>query len=199
MTEQSSMSLILLAQHLTYQDSVLQYSHIMCMLTLHYRCGPCKQFTPVLAQFYADMNKKGKKFEIVFVSRDNTEEQFVSYFQRMPWLAVTLDNLQYCLEATNAKFSVKGIPYLVVLDGSDASIYTLEGRQKIAQDQYGLEFPWAPRSPAALMKKFIPRSVRELLAAQVGNLKKKLVGLLHKLLAGNPPGRLLLKVFGSKV
>lgn len=40
-------------------------------------CAPCRQFTPVLAKFYEEMNKKGKKFEIVWVSRDNSADEFV--------------------------------------------------------------------------------------------------------------------------
>ena len=39
-------------------------------------CGPCRQFTPLLSKFYAEMNKKGKKFEVVFVSRDRSQEEF---------------------------------------------------------------------------------------------------------------------------
>lgn len=38
-------------------------------------CGPCRQFTPVLADFYKRMNAKGKKFEVIFVSRDQSSEE----------------------------------------------------------------------------------------------------------------------------
>ena len=39
-------------------------------------CGPCRQFTPILSKFYSEMNKKGKKFEVVFISRDRSQEEF---------------------------------------------------------------------------------------------------------------------------
>jgi thiol-disulfide isomerase/thioredoxin len=50
-------------------------------------CQPCRQFTPQLAAFYKEMNKKGKKFEIVFVSRDRSSDEFAGYYSKMPWLS----------------------------------------------------------------------------------------------------------------
>jgi len=47
--------------------------------TWHYR-----QFTPQLEKFYNEMNRKGKKFEIVFVSRDHSNEEFAGYYSKMP-------------------------------------------------------------------------------------------------------------------
>ena len=70
-------------------------------------CGPCKQFTPVLAQLYKSLNKKGKKFEVVWLSRDRTSEEFLGYYQQMPWLAVTLQNLQPILEKIAPKYQLK--------------------------------------------------------------------------------------------
>lgn len=144
------------------------------------------------------MNKKGKKFEIIWVSRDSTAEDFVSYYQKMPWLAVTTDNIEKCLEATSAKFAVRGIPYLVVLDGTDGSVYTLDGRGKLAQDPYGLEFPWRPRTPGALLKRIVPVSVRQIIAKQFANVKQRCVTALRSLLSKVAPGRLILKLFGSQ-
>ena len=72
-------------------------------------CGPCKQFTPVLAQLYKSLNKKGKKFEVVWLSRDRSSEEFLGYYQQMPWLAVTLQNLQPILEKIAPKYQLKVI------------------------------------------------------------------------------------------
>lgn len=161
----------------------------------HRRCGPCNQFTPVLAQFYADMNKKGKKFEVIWVSRDNTEAEFVSYYQKMPWLAVTVNNLQKCLDVTATKFQVRGIPHLVILDGYDGSVYTLDGRSKVAQDQYGLEFPWRPRTPGTLLKQIIPRSLQNLLQQQVTQAKQKLMLMLRGVLDSILPSSIINRIF----
>ena len=73
-------------------------------------CGPCKQFTPVLAQLYKSLNKKGKKFEVVWLSRDRSSEEFLGYYQQMPWLAVTLQNLQPVLEKIAPKYQLKVTP-----------------------------------------------------------------------------------------
>ena len=64
-------------------------------------CAPCKQFTPILAQFYNTVNKKlgcknisdpiDRKFEIIWVSRDSSVEEFVNYYSKMPWLALPFD------------------------------------------------------------------------------------------------------------
>ena len=70
-------------------------------------CGPCKQFTPVLAQLYKSLNKKGKKFEVVWLSRDRSSEEFLGYYQQMPWLAVTLQNIQPVLEKIAPKYQLK--------------------------------------------------------------------------------------------
>lgn len=72
-------------------------------------CGPCKQFTPVLAQLYKNLNKKGKKFEVVWLSRDRSSEEFLGYYQKMPWLAVTLQNVQPILEKIAPMYQLKVI------------------------------------------------------------------------------------------
>jgi nucleoredoxin len=53
-------------------------------------CGPCRGFTPVLAEYYKK-NHDSKKLEIVFVSADQNDAKFKEYFAEMPWLAVSFD------------------------------------------------------------------------------------------------------------
>jgi nucleoredoxin len=57
-------------------------------LSAHW-CPPCKQFTPVLAEFYKQVNASGKVFEVVFVSFDNDDQSFKNYLSTMPWIAIT--------------------------------------------------------------------------------------------------------------
>merc|ERR1711874_269399 len=50
-------------------------------------CPPCRNFTPVLAEKYKELQACGKSFEIVFASSDRTVESFGEYYETMPWLA----------------------------------------------------------------------------------------------------------------
>ena len=126
-------------------------------------CGPCRTFTPQLAQFYQEMNKKGKKFEIVWVSRDRTADDYVMYYSKMPWLAVPISNVEQVFNNIAGKYNCKGFPHMVILDGYDASVYTLDGRTMVAKDKYGLEFPWAPRT----LMNALPRPLKDLIKRQV--------------------------------
>ena len=58
-------------------------------------CPPCRSFTPVLKKFYQKVKAaQGDKFEIVFVSSDQDENQFNGYFGEMPWLAVAFTDAE---------------------------------------------------------------------------------------------------------
>jgi thiol-disulfide isomerase/thioredoxin len=122
-------------------------------------CGPCRQFTPKLVDYYKEVNKKGKKFEVVLVSQDQNPTDFVEYFQKMPWLAIPMDEVVDYVQTLGAQFRLKGIPHLVILDGYDATVYTLDGRGKIMSDKYGLEYPYRPRT----VLNAIPRPLKNLL------------------------------------
>ena len=53
-------------------------------------CPPCRSFTPILATWYSKLTSgtlKGK-FEVIFLSSDQSEEEFDSYFKTMPWCAL---------------------------------------------------------------------------------------------------------------
>jgi hypothetical protein len=52
------------------------------------RCPPCRGYTPELASSYTSIVAMGKSFEIVFVSSDQDEPAFQSFFAEMPWLAL---------------------------------------------------------------------------------------------------------------
>lgn len=77
-------------------------------------CPPCKGFTPTLAAAYNTINQGQKQLEIVFVSADQSEEDFKNYFSSMPWLSMVFD-----VDAHGDvcdKFDISSIPSLVVLN-----------------------------------------------------------------------------------
>jgi nucleoredoxin len=80
-------------------------------------CGPCRQFTPKLVQWYQGFKSKHADFELVFFSNDTSEESMEEYMdgETMPWPAVRFDKLKsHKLDA----FSARGIPFLAVIDVS---------------------------------------------------------------------------------
>jgi nucleoredoxin len=57
-------------------------------------CGPCRSFTPMLAELFAHLqetNHASHGLQIVFVSSDRDERSFQHYFATMPWLALPFD------------------------------------------------------------------------------------------------------------
>jgi thiol-disulfide isomerase/thioredoxin len=107
-------------------------------------CGPCRGFTPKLAEVYNTLKAEGKKMEIVFVSSDSDQAAFDSYFGEMPWLA--LQYAQRDLKATlGGAFDCEGIPHLCLVDTKTGAV-NLEGRAAVS---LGAEyFPWTPEQVA---------------------------------------------------
>jgi nucleoredoxin len=86
-------------------------------------CGPCREFSPKLVRFY-EQNKKdaGKRFEIVWISRDHSEAEMQQYAKEsgFPWLAVAWGKLGEIPIAQ--AHDVGGIPDLVMLDATGALV-----------------------------------------------------------------------------
>jgi thiol-disulfide isomerase/thioredoxin len=82
-------------------------------------CGPCRQFTPKLAQWYQSLSVH-RTVEIVFVSADRDAASFASYYATMPWAAIDYDD--DARESLLSFMRVTGIPRLTVLDGKSGAI-----------------------------------------------------------------------------
>jgi len=52
----------------------------------------CRNFNIDLAKKYKILKEAEKKVEIIFVSSDRLEDQFIEYFEEMPWLALPYTN-----------------------------------------------------------------------------------------------------------
>jgi len=79
-------------------------------------CGPCRSFTPQLSNFYQQMKRAERQFEVVFVSCDHDTNSMLSYFQTMPWLAVSFE--ENARLDISSHFDIKGIPRLIVFGKS---------------------------------------------------------------------------------
>ena len=127
------------------------------------------------------MNKKHKgKFEIVWISGDRSEQDFVSYYQKMPWLAVPINVASEIYQKLSPQYKVRGIPHMVFLDGEDASVYTLDGRTKVMKDPYGLEFPYRPRS----LTRLVPKPIKRMVANKIKSMALFLRGCLDSFSIG---------------
>ena len=93
----------------------------------------------------------------ISVNKDETEEDFYHYFRSMPWFAVPQYEIPNVLAKTADIFNLNSIPHFVLLDASDGSIITINGREQLLADKYGVEFPWRSRSLVNL----IPKSLRK--------------------------------------
>jgi thiol-disulfide isomerase/thioredoxin len=103
-------------------------------------CGPCRAFTPQLADFYNSEECRSRGGEIVFASLDRDESSYNEYFAKMPWTKA----LPYGTgEAFASKYSVRGVPTLLLFT-SDGTLLTNKGveLQSRAAVNQGPKFPW---------------------------------------------------------
>ena len=71
-------------------NSTLKTAKLIGVYFSAHWCPPCRNFTPVLAKFYDDVNKNGHVFEVIFSSSDQDEKSFKEYLNTMPWIALPL-------------------------------------------------------------------------------------------------------------
>jgi len=106
-------------------------------------CPPCKRFTPELVKTYHKLQEAGKAFEIIFVSSDQSKEQFAEYWGEMPWLALDYSKREQ-KENLSSHFEVSGIPTFIMLD-PELNVINAEARGSVSSDPSGAEFPWMPK------------------------------------------------------
>lgn len=105
----------------------------------------CCLFNPFLLETYNKLKQKGMEFEVVLVSLDESELQFVQGFREMPWLAVPFkvdsEKLKDCC-------GVETSPALVII-GPDGKI--LVGNAVDLIEEHGSRaYPFTPEKIAQL-------------------------------------------------
>ncbi|KAI0984666.1 hypothetical protein GJ496_001651 [Pomphorhynchus laevis] len=123
-------------QEVNWADKKVDY--VGLYFSAHW-CPPCKKFTPVLAEFY-ERHSESKKFEIVFVTCDESESSFKKYYKDMPWLAVKFD--EKILEKLKLDYSVDGVPMLIFIDAKTGETVNADGRHWVTTDPKAEKFPW---------------------------------------------------------
>jgi len=96
-------------------DVLKDKKHVMLYFSAHW-CPPCRGFTPQLAKDYKSSDLADKDVVVIFISSDKDASSFKDYYGEMPWYALPFADRARKGEISN-KFTVQGIPSLVVLDG----------------------------------------------------------------------------------
>jgi nucleoredoxin len=98
-------------------------------------CPPCRQFSPILKDFYKSCAEKGK-IEIVYVSSDKNIQEFEEYFGSMPWLSLPEGAGESSSTVKNQlaqSLQISGIPTLVVVDTKTGKFVTGSAREDITR------------------------------------------------------------------
>jgi Thioredoxin-like len=141
----------------------------------------CRSFTPILAELYTIIKEAypSHGLEIVFVSSDRDEQSFNQYFRTMPWLALPFDDsLRTSKQRLSAKYHVKGIPSLVVLDSISGQIVipNTESRSLVMQTvQCGADKAIADMFSTAWLDR-IPFESKEILSMLATSCRYETVG-----------------------
>jgi len=94
-------------------------------------CPPCRAFTPLLKDFYAAIKDDDSvSLEIVFVSRDKSEKDMLTYLKdhHGDWLGVKFSDP--VADELKQKFNLTTIPLLVVTK-PDGTLVTREARNDV--------------------------------------------------------------------
>ena len=95
------------------KEEVLKNEIIGVYFSAHW-CGPCRAFTPRLAQFYKNVNSEKKQIEIIFNSADQDLNGFKEYFATMPWIATPFESNEK--GQIDEACGINSIPQLIIFD-----------------------------------------------------------------------------------
>eukprot|EP00794_Sanderia_malayensis_P002474 gene2474-2848_t len=87
-------------------------------------CPPCRQFTPMLKQFFEELQSQNKSFTIIFVSSDQTEADMKAYFaEHGDYYACPFDDKEMA-GTLSENCGVSGIPMLCIVDKSGKMLHS---------------------------------------------------------------------------
>mmetsp|Transcript_11724 Transcript_11724/g.23273 ORF Transcript_11724/g.23273 Transcript_11724/m.23273 type:complete len:534 (+) Transcript_11724:73-1674(+) len=137
-------------------------------------CGPCRQFTPILAKYRARVQGFRKLgFEVVWVSASRDANGFNGYFKEMPWPALPFENRDE-FNRLRMKYQVQSFPTLVFVDAATGALISDKARELVANDPNGDGFPYTPpiqvigRFVRGLYTSLVPSSLRSAIAVKAG-------------------------------
>ncbi|CAK1552398.1 unnamed protein product [Leptosia nina] len=127
-------------------------------------CPPCRSFAPSLCSTLSAVRKRRSKYantQLILVSSDRSEQSFkrtVASVSAAGALAVPWSASE-SRTALPAALGVAGIPALVITDG-EGKVLTSNGRQHLAADPTGLNFPWGQRPVSVVTEQALLKMAR---------------------------------------
>ncbi|CAK4677780.1 hypothetical protein AeMF1_001244 [Aphanomyces euteiches] len=110
-------------------------------------CSPCQEFTPVLTATYDKVKSAHPDFELVYVSSDQSQDQFDEAYAKLPFPALPFADRRL-KAALVERFNVPWVPFVVFLN-ADGEVIERDGRRRVV----------SARSPEALWTELTtPRS-----------------------------------------
>lgn len=117
---------------LVYAETALADKNVVaCYFSAHW-CPPCRQFTPMLKDFYEELSDY--PFTIIFVSSDRDEKSMKDYFATHgSYYAVPFSDEELS-QALKQACSVTGIPTLAIVDKKGKMLHG-NGRNDVTGSQ----------------------------------------------------------------
>lgn len=69
--------------------------------------------------------------QVIFISSDEDEKSFKGYYAEQPWAALPFAS-EALRSSAGAKFGVRGIPAVIVLNAATGAIVSKDGRSVVA-------------------------------------------------------------------
>lgn len=113
-------------------DDVLCDVKVVALYFSAHWCPPCRHFTPILADVYAEVKQALPCIEVIFVSLDHSKEDMLKYMDEShgDWYAFKFEDP---FREELAREYVKGIPTLIAFK-MDGTVITSSGRDQVQEE-----------------------------------------------------------------
>ena len=111
--------------------TALKSKKLVCFYFSAHWCPPCRHFTPVLREFYSEVQDD---LEVVFVSADNTEEEMNSNYEDSHGDWLRAEHESDISNTLMKHFDCQYFPFMVVVKAGTGAFVTKEGAGIIRKD-----------------------------------------------------------------